>query len=204
MGILIQDERRKDNNTTAPTTPATTTASTEGEAPHDGSLRKRKQGKTVGHPIDMLNHNRNSTNDVTTRRQSGGDQATSSTMERNNNKFHSQENMRAGGADGETVGNKTNMKRNGSISSLLPLKRAGELSTKLCQVISLRGRIQTILRLASQFLFFYKIGNARSCSRGGRYDTESMKELVFSYFLYFSCAVSIFSKLKILEASKLV
>ena len=51
--------------------------------------------------------------------------------------------------------------------------------------------------LASQSFFIHKIGNAWSCNSGGsKYDMERMKELIFSYFLYFSRAVSIFSKLK--------
>ena len=42
------------------------------------------------------------------------------------------------------------------------------------------------LRLASQLFFFYKIENARSCSCGGRYDTErEWKNLFFPIFYTF-------------------
>ena len=86
MGILIEDGRKESVSSSH----------------EDGSPRQRKQGKTVRHPLDMVDFNK---------QHRGGEQLrrTSSTMER----YRSQENVKE-------------HKRSGSNLSLLPLKRTGK------------------------------------------------------------------------------
>ena len=101
MGILIQDgykEPLEENQQVSNS--------------NSGSLRKRKQGKTVQNPLSLLNS------------QTGGVQKqTDSTMDNKQNISKSQESVRASTS---TAANRSTMKRNGSSSSLLPLKRAGK------------------------------------------------------------------------------
>ena len=100
MGILIQDGGKKDGE----------------EIQQDSSLRKRKQGKTVRNPMDMFSSIQESSSS-----NQGRTLSTGSAME-NKYSSKSQENVRGG--DNSTSRN--TMKRNGSSSSLLPLKRAGK------------------------------------------------------------------------------
>ena len=105
MGILIQDgnkESLEDNQQQA--------------SSNSGSQRKRKQGKTVQNPLSMIN------------KQGGGEaqqQQRDTTMENKKNISKSQESVRASTS---ATANRNAMKRNGSSSSLLPLKRAGKSS----------------------------------------------------------------------------
>ncbi|XP_066934664.1 micronuclear linker histone polyprotein-like isoform X2 [Clytia hemisphaerica] len=92
MGILIEDGRK------------VSTASHQ----EDGSARQRKHGKTLRHPLDMVNFNKQN--------QEGGEPSrrSSSTMER----YRLQENMK-------------DHKRSGSSLSLLPLKRTGSVTSSI-------------------------------------------------------------------------
>ena len=103
MGILIQDgnkESLEDNQRQASSS--------------SGSLRKRKQGKTVQNPLSMIN-----------KQGEVQQQQKDSTMESKKNISKSQESVRASTS---ATANRNAMKRNGSSSSLLPLKRAGKSS----------------------------------------------------------------------------